>query len=108
MVPSCHNELCLFQHEVGCMECKACAYCGESIGDAGTKPRWMDVSLHSLLDACNTTVPTCNNCRASKGSLRLKDWLIKVKRTDPERYDVIVRYHKPLHNTISLVLKRMS
>jgi hypothetical protein len=68
----------------------------------------MDASIHSLLDVCNTTVPTCSDCRASKGSLKLKDWLFQVRRTDPERYELIVRYHKSLHNTISLVLKRMT
>lgn len=105
---NCHNGFCLFQHESGCTECRVCAYCGASIGDTSSKPMWLDASNHSLLDACNTTVPTCSSCKASKGALRLKDWLYQVKRTDPERYESIVGYHRSLHNTISLVLKRMT
>jgi hypothetical protein len=66
----------------------------------------MNASIHSLLDACNTTVPTCSICRDSKGGHKLKDWLIQMRRSDPERYEMIVRYNKPLHNTISLILKR--
>ena len=108
MIPSCHNGFCLFQHEHGCTECSVCAFCGAPIIDASDKNLWNNTPIPSLLDSCNTTVPTCNSCRDSKGSLKLKDWLIQIRKTDLERYKTIVRYHNSLQNTISLVLKRMT
>ncbi|MGD0805141.1 MAG: hypothetical protein ABSA11_13835 [Candidatus Bathyarchaeia archaeon] len=106
MISNCHNDFCLFQHENGCTECRVCAYCGTSIDNAGPNPMWMNASINSLLDTYKTTVPTCMSCKTSKESLKLKDWLSKIKRTDPEHYEMILRYHSSLNNTISLILKR--
>ncbi|MDP2899463.1 MAG: hypothetical protein Q8O47_00645 [Candidatus Bathyarchaeota archaeon] len=106
MYPDCSNGKCLFQHEDGCLDCRVCAYCGSVIDATNTTGGHDEV--HSLLDACSTTVPACERCRASKNSTRLKTWLKDLREKDPAYFGLILDNHMLQQNTVSLIVKRVA
>lgn len=105
MLPDCSTEKCLFRHEEGCLDCRSCTYCGSVINVAASGG---NEDMLSLLDAGATTVPACERCRASKGSMRLKVWLKYLRDNDPSYFGTIFNYNLPRRNTVSLIVRRVA